>query len=159
MTVRITNPVAVRGVSAYVIKGTGSTARFLLMRRTDKKSSFWAQVAGKIEENETAWQAALREIKEETSIEPEKFYSADICEQFYEIDRDSVWLSPVFVAFVNEEQKVVLNEEHDAFEWLTVEEALERLIFASQRQAIISIREEFLDRTPNEWLWIDQNLK
>lgn len=156
MTVNITNPVAVRGVSAYLLKGRGKNTHFLLMRRTDRKSSFWAQVAGKIEENETAWQAALREVKEETSLTPASFYSADICEQFYEIDRDSIWLSPVFVGFIDESHEVVLNEEHDIYEWVSLEQATERLIFASQRNAVKTIWEEFVERKPSHWLLIDQ---
>ena len=154
MTPNIQNPITVRGVSAFLVCGKGDDAKFLLMRRTDKKSAFWAQVAGKIEDGETAWQAALREISEETSLTPDRFFSADICEQFYEIDRDSIWISPVFVAHFDKEPEVILNEEHDRFEWLTFAQTLEHLSFAGQKHAVEVIWKEFIQSSPNPWLEI-----
>ena len=39
----------------------------------------------------------LREIEEETGLIPDRFYSADILEQFYRPDQNCVILVPVFV--------------------------------------------------------------
>ncbi|HBD83024.1 MAG TPA: NUDIX hydrolase, partial [Dehalococcoidia bacterium] len=44
----------------------------------------WQEISGLIEPRETAWEAALREIKEETGLTPYRFYSADFVERFYE---------------------------------------------------------------------------
>ena len=89
------------GVAAIVIKGD----RILLLRRTGSSKGTWCYVSGKIEASEKAWQAALREIKEETGLIPSEFYSADILEQFYDIGEDLIWIAPVFVGYISGKQK------------------------------------------------------
>lgn len=67
-------------VSAVLFSKINSEFRMLLMKRV--KGDFWCHVAGKIEANETASQAILREICEETEIQVQELYSADYLEQF-----------------------------------------------------------------------------
>ena len=57
-------------IDTYVFRRTEEGLRFLLLKRaqTKKYEHFWQGVAGKIEENETAWEAAVRELKEEIGI-------------------------------------------------------------------------------------------
>jgi len=129
----------------------------LLLRRSPVSNGQWCQVAGGIEQGETAWQAALREIKEETGLVPDLFYSGDICEQFYEIDQDAIWIGPVFVGFVSDNQTFVLNDEHTDFQWVTIEEAQNIVPFAGQRRVYEHIKHEFVDRPPNELLRIKAN--
>lgn len=69
-------------------------------------AGIWCQIARKVEGGETAWQAALRELYEETDLAPDAFCSADICEQFYEADRDAITVAPVFVAFIDSAAEV-----------------------------------------------------
>ena len=95
----------------------------LLLRRTRPPVGAWCQIAGRIEDGEKAWQAALRELREETGIRPEKLYSADICEQFYEAGRDAITVAPVFVAIVDKSATVSLNHEHSAYRWVSFDEA------------------------------------
>ena len=49
-------------VSAVLLSKIESEIKLLLMKRI--KGDYWCHVAGKVEENETASQAILREIKE-----------------------------------------------------------------------------------------------
>jgi hypothetical protein len=58
--------ILVRVIDAYVFRRTEEGLRFLLLKRaqTKKYEHFWQGVAGKIEEYETAWEAAVRELKE-----------------------------------------------------------------------------------------------
>lgn len=46
---------------------------------------------------------------EETNLASKRLYSADICEQFYEADRDAISILPVFVGFVDADATVVIN--------------------------------------------------
>lgn len=50
---------------------------------------------------EKTWEAALREVREETNLNCDQLYSADICEQFYDADRDAISMLTVFVGFVD----------------------------------------------------------
>ena len=92
-------PIRCFAVSVVILRPAGSAFEFLLLRRTGTLAGTWCQVAGAIEAGETAWQAGLREVVEETGLHPNRFYSADICEQFYEADRNAISLLPVFVGY------------------------------------------------------------
>ncbi|MEM1314776.1 MAG: NUDIX domain-containing protein [Pseudomonadota bacterium] len=148
-------PVRAFLVSLAALRETEAGHEVLLMRRTQGLAGTWCQVAGKIEAGERAWQAALRELREETGLTPRALYSADVCEQFYEAARDAITLAPVFVALVDADAQVALNAEHDAFEWLDFDAAEARVDFAGQRRVLRCIREAFVDRAPSRHLRID----
>jgi dATP pyrophosphohydrolase len=142
-------------VSSFLLKKDNDDYRVLLLKRKQTIKGAWAGVGGKIEEGETAWQAILREIKEEAGLTPERLYSADTCEQFYEIDRDSILIAPVFVAYIPDSAVVTINEEHSEFGWFTFEEAKLKVSFPEQRRILRHIQQEFVQRQPVEWLLID----
>lgn len=143
-------------ISSLIALREGKTGyEVLLLKRTKTLIGEWCQIAGKIEEGETAWQAAVRELSEETALLPEKLYSADICEQFYEADRDAITLAPVFVAFVGKEAEVVLNHEHSDFRWVSFDDAIEMVAFGGQRRILRWIEEEFIQRQPSQHLGIN----
>jgi dATP pyrophosphohydrolase len=148
-------PIRSFAVSVVVVRGTGAESDVLLLCRTRSLAGEWCQIAGAIEAGETAWQAALREVHEETGLRPVAFYSADICEQFYEADRNAISLLPVFVGFVRPGDDVRLNAEHSEFRWVTFDDALRMVPFAGQRNVLMHIRREFIDREPSRWLSIN----
>ena len=141
-------------ISVVVIRGSGMASEVLLLRRTHPPVGAWCQIAGKIEEHETAWQAALREMREETSLIPDALYSADTLEQFYEAEHDAITVAPVFVAKVDHAAQVTLNEEHDDFRWLPFDGAIDLVSFGGQRRILRDIQAEFVDRPPSEHLLI-----
>jgi len=143
-----------RAVAVHLIRPTAVEPEVLLMRRTGTLAGAWYSVAGRIEAGETAWQAALREVREETGLRPERFYTGDIVDQFYVAAYNIISLLPVFVGFVTAGAEVVLNDEHDMAEWLTFDDAIERITFAAQRRVLRHVREEFIEREPNELLRI-----
>src|SRR5258708_4951068 len=57
----------------------------LQLRRSpdDLLGGAWSTVRGKIEQGEKAWQAALRELREEAGISPLEFYQLDTVDIFY----------------------------------------------------------------------------
>lgn len=101
-------------------------------------------MVGSIEEGETAWQTALRELDEETGLQPNALYSADTYEQFYEADRDAITIAPVFVAFVDNSATVTLNHEHSEYRWVSFAEAFEMVAFGGQRRVLGWIEDEFV---------------
>ena len=147
-------PIRCFAVSVVVLRGSGAAAEMLLLRRTRSLAGEWCQVAGGIEAGETAWQAALREVQEETGLVLASLYSADICEQFYEADRDAVSLLPVFVGYAGIEDTVTLNPEHSEFRWVSIVDALQMVPFAGQRAVIRHIENEFIHSTPSRWLLV-----
>lgn len=108
--------------SLVAVRKTEAQYEILLLKRTQTLIGEWCQVAGSIEEGETAWQTALRELYEETGLQPNALYSADTCEQFYEADRDAITIAPVFVAFIDNSATVILNHEHSDYRWVSFAE-------------------------------------
>lgn len=141
--------------SLVAIRTINEEWQVLLLKRTQTLAGEWCQVAGSIEEGETAWQAALRELDEETGLTPSTFYSADICEQFYEADRDAITMAPVFVAIIDRDQKVSLNHEHSEYRWVAFNEAIEMVAFGGQRRILRWIEDEFIRRQPSQHLKIE----
>lgn len=149
-------PIRSFAVSVVILRETASTHEFLLLRRNGSLAGEWCQIAGAIEAGETAWQAALREVEEETGLTPIRFYSADICEQFYEADRDAISLLPVFVGYVHSAATVRLNAEHSEFQWLPFDAAVWMVPFAGQRKILKHIQQEFVESEPSAWLLIQE---
>lgn len=143
--------------SLVAVRKSEAGHEVLLLKRTQTLIGEWCQVAGSIEEGETAWQTALRELEEETGLQPNALYSADTCEQFYEADRDAITIAPVFVAFIDRAATVTLNHEHSEYRWVSFEEAIEMVAFGGQRRVLSWIEDEFVKRTPSKHLLIEGN--
>ncbi len=149
-------PLRCYAVSVILLRERDGNHEVLLMRRVQSLAGSWCQVAGGIEPGETAWQAALRETREETGLTLARLYSADICEQFYEADKDHISILPVFVGYPAPGQEVRLNHEHSDFRWMSFEEAKAAVPFGGQRRVLAQIEEDFVRSEPTPWLLIDQ---
>jgi len=113
---------------------------FLLLRRAEGNSypGIWQPVAGKIKPPEAAWEAGLRELKEETGLTPQHFYALDHVSTYYLHASDQIIHVPAFMAEV-EPKHFVISDEHDAFQWLTLEKAVITASWEPYRQALRSI--------------------
>lgn len=147
-------PIRSFAVSMVALRQDPEGVRVLLLRRTRPPAGIWCQVVGGIEAGETAWQAALRELREETGLVPEELWSGDICEQFYEAHRDAISLLPVFVALIAPRAEVVLNAEHEAHRWVDFAEAREMVPFPGQRSLLRHVEAEHVQRSPSPLLRI-----
>ena len=144
-----------RGIAVVAMRKIARDHEVLLLRRTRSNAGEWCQISGSIEPGETAWQAALREMREETGLLPSRLYSADVCEQFYEVGTDSIWVAPIFVAYVKPDATVRLNEEHSEYCWASIGRAIDLLPFPGQKATFMHIRHWFVEREPTRLLEID----
>ncbi|XEC92472.1 NUDIX pyrophosphatase [Paenibacillus tarimensis] len=124
----------------------------LLKRASPILNDEWCYVGGGIEKGEAAWQAALREIQEETGITNVSLYSSNKFDQFYSSIDDFIYLAPVFVGFVDENQDVNLNSEHKEFKWMSFEEATKLVTLPGNDEVLGFIEKHFVKRNPSEWL-------
>jgi dATP pyrophosphohydrolase len=136
-------------ISVIPVRGHGADTRTLLLRRARAHlHGLWTYAAGHLEPGETAWQAAVRELAEETGLRPTALYSADQCEAYYDVREECIAVVPAFVAFVESDAAVRLDAEHDDHAWLTFAQAIERLPFGGQRALYAHVHREFVLRSP-----------
>lgn len=100
----------------------------------------WQLISGGLEADETAWEAALRELREETGLRPREFYRLSTLAQFYRSDDDTLNVAPMFCAILDEDASVIIGAEHTAFEWVDVNAAGSRLMWPVDRQAVDEVR-------------------
>ena len=132
--------IKIRVVDAYVYHQNKNDIRFLLLKRAMTKmyEHLWQGVAGKIENGEKAWEAATRELNEETGLEPVRVFVADHVSRFYETHGDRVNLVPVFGIEVKN-RNVVLSKEHCEFQWVDFETARNTLVWNGQKEGIAAV--------------------
>jgi type II secretory ATPase GspE/PulE/Tfp pilus assembly ATPase PilB-like protein/8-oxo-dGTP pyrophosphatase MutT (NUDIX family) len=127
-------------VDAYVIRPLRAGWRVLALQRAadTRCPGAWETVHGRLESGERPEDGALREIREETGLETEQLYVVTV-QPYYLKAAGAIQLAVVFAAFVAEPADVTLGEEHQRFEWLDVDAALERFVWPRERVALAEI--------------------
>jgi len=127
-------------VDVFPFARFGKQLNFLLLRRSKDNSypGIWQPVAGKVKPGETAWQAARRELFEETGFRPTHFYTLDHVSSYYLHRHDETIHVPTFIAEIPPDPPK-LSAEHDKFQWLPLERAVQTASWEPYRKALIAI--------------------
>ncbi len=137
-------PLRCTQVEVHLFRRRGSRREFLLLRRAADRSlaGVWQPVTGGIEKGETAWQAAAREVLEETGLTPVRWWALEHLTIFYSPAKDAVHAVPVFAAEVAWTDPVHLSHEHDRYAFAAPAAAARRVLWGTQRAAMRAVREE-----------------
>lgn len=137
-------------VCVFVFRYREHGPEFLLLLRSADRymGETWHPVYGGVEAGETAWQAALREMAEETGLRPDRLYQADTVESFYVARNDTVYHCPAFAAEVAGDAEVRLNPENTDFEWVHLDDLPGRLMWPSQQRIFSEIVQEIINGGP-----------
>ncbi|EOE5318799.1 dihydroneopterin triphosphate diphosphatase [Providencia rettgeri] len=134
-----------RPESILVIIVAQSSGRVLMLRRKDDPD-FWQSVTGSLEPDETPYEAACREIKEETGFEVEQNQLQDLSHSIiFEIfphfrhryAPDVTHCKEHWFKMVQSEEKMPLLTEHSEYRWLAPDEAASLTKSWSNSQAIL----------------------
>ncbi|MGN7411625.1 NUDIX hydrolase [Paenibacillus sp. SAF-068] len=143
------------GVAVVLLKKSQDQYRVLMLKRAGRMlHNEWCYVGGGIEQGEKAWEAALREVHEETGITKVRLYSANQFEQFYSPKDEYIYTAPVFVGYVDESQPVRLNHEHTEYQWMTFDEAKENAALPGIDDILDFVEKHFARKAPSKWLRI-----
>ena len=95
----------------------------------------WDFPKGNREAGETCKEAAVREIEEETGINELKFDDFEKKINYvYRRGKDTIFKTVIYFLAESKEKKVVLSWEHQGFEWLSYENALDRLTYENAQE-------------------------
>jgi bis(5'-nucleosidyl)-tetraphosphatase len=119
--------------------------KFLLLRY---EAGHWDFVKGNVEERESEQETAIRELREETSIVDAQFIRGfrEKISYFYKRQGATVYKEVIFFLMETKTIDVKLSFEHISFEWLTFDQALERLNFKNARDILQKAHEYMKNR-------------
>lgn len=141
-------------IDLYLYSRLEDGPRFLLFRRAKGHiyEGQWRMIGGKVKKNEKYWEAALREMKEETGLRPGKMFTLPSVNQFYEHRTDKILTIPAFAGEISLNDTIRLNSEHNEFEWFDVETAVEKVVWPEQ-QRLIRLTHDLItsEKIPEEW--------
>lgn len=144
-------------VDSYVFHLKGDEPEYLLLKRRKEKfyGHLWQGVAGRIETGESAVETVLRELQEETQLEPVRVFVVDHVSSFYQNYKDRINLIPVFGIEVNIGE-VILSDEHTEYRWVNFDEALDLLSWHQQRKALSVLHEMIMNKDERmKWSEVD----
>ena len=125
-------------IEAHIYREIEGNIEFLLLKRSEKEifPNLWQMVSGSIEKGEKAFETALREIKEETGIIPEKLWVLPNINSFYSPNADKIIFLPVFLSKAKSDSQVIISDEHTEYGWYVPERARELLSWPGQKKSI-----------------------
>lgn len=104
----------------------------------------WDYAKGHLEEGETAWQAAVRELREETGIRQVDRvgrFERDMHYVFSSPKKGRVHKTVTYFLGRTRVSEVKVSEEHEGSAWLGYVEAMERLTFDNAREILRAAEE------------------
>lgn len=109
----------------------------------------WGLPKGALDAGETAEQAALREVREETNLRAEIIGPLESIEYWFRVSDGTIHKRVDFflMRFLDGDLRPQL-EEVDAVEWVPLEEAVRRASFDSERKVIEDVRRRWESSEP-----------
>ena len=107
------------------IDESSQSFQFLLLQTNERRGSFWQNVTGKIEENETIEEGGLREAIEETQLKIESIVDIQSLGLKYEFtdQRERKVHEECFLIILDSKWNVVIDpHEHQGFKWVSLNE-------------------------------------
>jgi dihydroneopterin triphosphate diphosphatase len=131
-------------VEVCVFRTLKAETHFLVLQRAQEEKLYpglWQIMTGTMKKNESAFKAALRELKEETGLRPQRCWTIPYVDTYYDLAKDRIQLVPVFAVELDSSSPLRLSSEHQRFEWLRFEEARERLVWPGQKRSMDVVHE------------------
>ena len=135
--------------------GTEKSAGIVLFRNDSSKSEFlllnypqghWDFIKGKVEQNETPHETAIRETKEETGITNIEFIDGfeESVEYDFRFKKEDIHKKVIFFLAKTDEKNIKLSHEHNDYLWLEYNDALKKTTFENAKNVLTKANEFLL---------------
>lgn len=111
-----------KNVQVYIVSSTDH--KLLMLKRTEIKSGYWQPVCGGIENGESAYEAAIREVNEETGITNYERIEHLPFHFEYQEPKDGIQMDMedcCYLMVINSQCEINLSIEHEKYEWIDME--------------------------------------
>lgn len=137
-------------IEVHLFRKVDDRFEYLILQRASDEvyPNLWQPITGSVEKDEPAWQAALREIKEETGLNVKRLWIVPIINAYYSKKYNRITHIPVFAAEIDVNDKVVISSEHQNYKWVEFEEAKNSFSWQGQRNAITIVNDYFTSKDP-----------
>jgi 8-oxo-dGTP pyrophosphatase MutT (NUDIX family) len=117
---------------------SGRPPQILVLRRPPNRGQIWVPVSGKVDVADADFLSALRrELREETGFEEfRRVFPLDWTVEFPGGPNGEMWRLHAYGVELDRTDPPTLSREHEAFEWVTPEEAGTRLHYLDNRAAV-----------------------
>ena len=107
----------------------------------------WDFIKGKIEQNETQHETALRETKEETGISNIEFIDGfeESVEYNFRFKKEDIHKKVIFFLAKTDEKNIKLSHEHNDYLWLEYNDALKKTTFENAKNVLSKANEHLLN--------------
>lgn len=117
---------------------------FLLLQTNERKGSFWQNITGKVEDEETYEEGGLREAIEETGLLLEsilEILDLGLCYEFTDQHKRKV-VEETFLIITDQKWEVRIDpEEHQSFKWVHIDQINEDSVkYSSNYEALTHAR-------------------
>lgn len=120
---------------AFVFRRGAKGIEYLMLRRVPARGGFWQSVSGHVKRGEGAEEAAGREVREETGLEPTTTILLEKVNVFFKPGDETVYFEPCFGVEAPGTEPV-LSHEHDAHRWAAFPDAMSLIPFRGVREAL-----------------------
>lgn len=110
-----------RTIQVHVAVVKDNEIRHLALKRSELCKTFptmWQTITGTLELNENAFDAAKRELQEESGLITSNWFKLPFLGGFYDINRNTVESVPTFAVVFDDFRDILLSDEHTAYNWL-----------------------------------------
>ncbi|HTO91724.1 MAG TPA: NUDIX domain-containing protein [Candidatus Sulfotelmatobacter sp.] len=133
-------------VEVYVFRRRRRRVEILCLHRAPGTPlpGAWQPITGRIRRNEPALVAAAREVREETGLEPRRWWGLETLSVWFESANERLAALPLFACEVGAGEAVRLSREHDDFRWLAPRAAGPLFHWETQRRGLRALETEVL---------------